>query len=60
LDAARIAELEDVSPDCAVIRVHGKGSRDRLVYVTDHSLRTVLAVMVAQRRLKHGDGAHPL
>ena len=28
-------KLEDISPDCAVIRVHGKGSRDRVVYVTD-------------------------
>jgi site-specific recombinase XerD len=43
-------KLEDISPDCAVIRVHGKGSRDRVVYVTDDSLRTALAVMVAQRR----------
>ncbi len=51
-------KLEDLSPDCAVIRVHGKGSRDRVVYVTDVSLRTALAVMVARRR--HGDGVHLL
>jgi site-specific recombinase XerD len=53
-------KLDDVSPDCAVIRVHGKGSRDRVVYVTDHSLRAALAVMVGQRRLKDGDGVHLL
>ena len=50
-------KLEDVSPDCAVIRVHGKGARDRVVYVTDHSLRTGLAVMVRRRRIEDGDGA---
>jgi site-specific recombinase XerD len=53
-------KLEDISPDCAVIRVHGKGSRDRVVYVTDHSLRTALAVMVAQRRPENGDSVHLL
>ena len=52
-------KLEDISPDCAVIRVHGKGSRDRVVYVTDDSLRTKLSVMVAQRR-RHGDSVHLL
>jgi site-specific recombinase XerD len=51
-------KLEDISPDCAVIRVHGKGSRDRVVYVIDGSLRTELSVMVAQRR--HGDSVHLL
>ena len=53
-------KLEDISPDCAVIRVHGKGARDRVVYVTDHSLRTALTVIVARRRLKDGDGVHLL
>jgi integrase/recombinase XerD len=51
-------KLEDISPDCAVIRVHGKGSRDRVVYVTDDSLRTALAVIVTQRR--HGACVHLL
>jgi site-specific recombinase XerD len=51
-------KLEDISPDCAVIRVHGKGSRDRVVYVTDDSLRTALSIIVAQRR--RGDGVHLL
>jgi site-specific recombinase XerD len=52
--------LEDISPDCAAIRVHGKGARDRVVYVTDLSLRTALAVIVAQRRLEDGDSVHLL
>ena len=51
-------KLEDISPDCAVIRVHGKGSRDRVVYVTDDSLRTDIGAIVAQRR--HGDSVHLL
>jgi integrase/recombinase XerD len=49
--------LEDLSPDCTVIRVHGKGSRERVAYVTDQSLRTALAVVVAKRRLKDGNDA---
>ncbi len=53
-------KLEDISSDCAVIRVHGKGARDRVVYVTDHSLRAALSVIVVQRRLKHGDNIHLL
>jgi len=51
-------KLEDISPDCAVIRVHGKGARDRVVYVTDQPLRTALSVIVVQRRLKYGDNIH--
>lgn len=47
--------LEDVSPDCAVIRVHGKGSRDRVAYVSDHPLRMALAAMITQRRLRDGN-----
>lgn len=43
-------KIEDISPDCAVVRVRGKGSRDRVVYVTEDSLKTALAVMVEQRR----------
>jgi site-specific recombinase XerD len=49
--------LEDVSPDCTVIHVHGKGSRERVAYVTDLSLRTVLAATVRSRRLKDGNDA---
>jgi site-specific recombinase XerD len=52
--------LEDISPDCAVIRVHGKGARDRVVYVTDPSLRKALSEMVAKRVATDGDGVHLL
>jgi integrase/recombinase XerD len=42
--------IEDVSPDGATCRVHGKGSRDRMVYVGDPALRGELRALVAQRR----------
>ena len=52
----RVGELcklrvEDVSPDGASIRVHGKGSKDRIAYVSDLSLRQDLKRCVDQRRL---------
>jgi integrase/recombinase XerD len=31
--------LEDVAPDGASVRIHGKGSRDRVVYIIDDGLR---------------------
>jgi len=43
-------QLSDVSPDCAVIRIHGKGSRDRVVYVTDSALRQGLKCLIVTRR----------
>jgi site-specific recombinase XerD len=53
-------ELDDISPDCASIRVHGKGARDRVVYVTDDSLRAALTTMVARRRRHAGKTAYLL
>ncbi len=42
--------IEDVSPDGASARVHGKGSRDRVVYVSDAALRRALRALIDQRR----------
>lgn len=52
-------KLSDVSPDCNVIRVHGKGSKDRVAYVTDPILREALKSLVAARR-STADGDGPL
>jgi site-specific recombinase XerD len=45
-------KLSDVSPDCSVVRVHGKGSRDRVIYVADSSLRESLKKLVASHGLQ--------
>lgn len=50
-------KLADISPDCAAIRIHGKGSKDRITYVADLSLREALRELIAWRRLKSGDSA---
>jgi site-specific recombinase XerD len=42
--------LEDVSPDGSTIRIHGKGSRDRIAYVTDSELRCQLRALIEARR----------
>jgi len=42
--------IEDVSPDGASARIHGKGSRDRVVYVSDGTLRDDLRRLVEQRQ----------
>jgi site-specific recombinase XerD len=42
--------IDDLSPDAASIRVHGKGSRDRIVYITDAALRARLRTMIEKRR----------
>jgi site-specific recombinase XerD len=42
--------LDDVAPDGSVLRVHGKGARDRVAYVTDASLRRELRRIVDHRR----------
>ncbi len=41
--------IEDVAPDGSVLRIHGKGARDRVAYVTDASLRQDLRRIVEQR-----------
>jgi site-specific recombinase XerD len=42
--------INDVAPDGSSLRIHGKGSRDRVVYVTDAALRFELQRHAAQRR----------
>lgn len=42
--------IDDVSPDGATCRIHGKGSRDRVVYVSDTTLCRALRALVARRR----------
>jgi integrase/recombinase XerD len=55
----RIGELcrlhtDDVVHDGAALRIHGKGSRDRVVYVSDPSLRTDLRELVRMRQKLFG------
>jgi site-specific recombinase XerD len=47
----------DISPDGASLRVHGKGSRDRVTYVTDVRFRVELARLVDARRRADGPTA---
>ena len=50
--------IEDVSPDGASARIHGKGSRDRVVYVSDGALRRQLRGLIdARKRAGHAHGA---
>jgi integrase/recombinase XerD len=50
-------QIGDVSQDGSTLRIHGKGSRDRVVYVTNPELRTELSRLVALRqRLLGGSG----
>jgi site-specific recombinase XerD len=43
-------KLDDLSPDCATVRIQGKGARDRVAYVIDPSLRKDLHRLIAHRR----------
>jgi site-specific recombinase XerD len=43
-------KLDDLSPDCTTVRIHGKGARDRVAYVTDSNLRRELHRLIADRR----------
>lgn len=42
--------INDVAPDGTSLRIHGKGSRDRIAYVTDAALSEELQRLVTQRR----------
>jgi site-specific recombinase XerD len=51
-------KLDDLSPDCAIVRIHGKGARDRVAYITDPTLRMDLHRIIEHRRCaKTGTGA---
>lgn len=43
-------QIEDVSADGSTLRIHGKGSRDRIVYVADSRLQIDLQKLVALRK----------
>lgn len=50
----RVGELSklrvfDLSPDASTVRIHGKGSRDRVAYITDAELRQELLQLVGSR-----------
>jgi site-specific recombinase XerD len=42
--------LDDISPDGSTLRIQGKGSRDRVAYVTDAELRRELCLLVETKR----------
>ena len=43
-------QVGDVSVDGSILRIHGKGSRDRIVYVTNSKLQADLQKLAALRR----------
>lgn len=58
----RVGELcklrvQDISPDGGSLRVHGKGSRDRVAYIADLAFRAEVRALVDQRRRVDGAGA---
>ena len=52
--------IEDVAPDGSVLRIFGKGARDRVAYVTDAGLRQDLRRIVEQRRRSAAAGGGAL
>ena len=52
-------KINDLPPDCSAVRVHGKGARDRIVYITDTDLRRDLRRLVIKRQ-KANDGTDAL
>jgi integrase/recombinase XerD len=42
--------IEDLSPDAGSVRIHGKGSRDRIAYISDANLCGRLQHFIEQRR----------
>src|SRR5262249_12475186 len=57
----RVGELcklgvEDVSPDGGSLRIHGKGSRDRVAYICDDGLKRELRRTIMERQ--HATGGH--
>jgi len=51
--------LRDVSPDGSTVRIHGKGSRDRVTYISDVRLRAEIQAAIGERQ-KHAGEASPL
>ena len=42
--------LDDIAPDGSMVHIHGKGSRERIAYITDPNLRFELGQLVLFRR----------
>jgi site-specific recombinase XerD len=60
----RVGELcrlrvEDVAPDASVIRIHGKGARERIAYIADTKLKRELQLLV-RHHVVNGNVAGPL
>lgn len=58
----RVGELcklhvTDISPDGASLRIHGKGSRDRVAYIADVAFQAELRALVDRRRRADGSSA---
>jgi site-specific recombinase XerD len=58
----RVGELcklhvDEIAPDGSSLRIHGKGSRDRVAYISDAALRRELGQLVRGRRHAEGGGA---
>jgi len=54
LTGIRVGELcrlriEDLSPECTTLRIHGKGARDRVAYITDKNLQYDLCGLIEKR-----------
>jgi site-specific recombinase XerD len=59
----RVGELcklraKDVSPDGRSVRINGKGSRDRIAYITEMSLQRELSDLVSKRQKQTGETGH--
>jgi site-specific recombinase XerD len=59
----RVGELckvgvDDVSPDGRSLRIHGKGARDRMAYISDVDLRSVLGKLVEWHRRNGSAGGN--
>jgi site-specific recombinase XerD len=57
----RVGELcklrvDEIAPDGSSLRIHGKGSRDRVAYISDAALRSELSQLVCGRRHAEGGG----
>jgi site-specific recombinase XerD len=46
--------IDEIAPDGSSLRIHGKGSRDRVAYISDAALRRELSQLIRDRR--HADG----
>lgn len=49
--------IDDLAPDGSAFRIQGKGSRDRVAYISDPALRSELCELVKSRRKTGGSSA---